>query len=89
MVKNVGESSLPLKINVKLHQFFADSLALIKLLYLNIEIFHFMSQQIWDGPFLPLNNRHILLRLILIQCQKWVVNSLFETANELKTSIDP
>ena len=38
---------------------------------------------------LPLNIYHSLLRLILISCQKRVVNSLFETASELKTNIDP
>ena len=47
------------------------------------------SQQMWDSPPLPLNSYNILLRLTdFDNLQKRAVNSLFETAGELKTNID-
>ena len=38
-------------------------------------------------PTKPINSYHILFRLILINCQKRALNSLFETASELKHAL--
>ena len=38
-------------------------------------------------PTKPINSYHILFRLILINCQKRALNSLFETSSELKHAL--
>ena len=51
---------------------------------------HFLSQQMWDSSlYLWTAKTFCWDWLILITCQKRAANSLFETAGELKTSIDP
>ena len=52
-------------------------------------IVHFVVPTDTEYSTFSLNSYHILLRLILINCQKRPVNNSFETASELKTSIDP
>ena len=57
--------------------FYTDEAAI----HFNTGIVHYLLYVATDEGLstLPLNSYHILLRLMLINCQKRAVNSLFET----------